>query len=58
MFLSPPWGGPFYKFSDFFDVTTPMEGLGVSLAELIKVGNRTFIFASFKSRVWVVLRVL
>lgn len=37
VFLSPPWGGPFYKFSDFFDVFSPMEGLNVSLAKLIEV---------------------
>ena len=40
VFLSPPWGGPFYKFSDTFDVLTPLEGLGVSLAQLIVVRRR------------------
>ncbi|KAI8469588.1 MAG: RNA cap guanine-N2 methyltransferase-domain-containing protein, partial [Monoraphidium minutum] len=39
VFLSPPWGGPHYRFCDAFDVHHPLEGLPVSTAQLLEVSR-------------------
>lgn len=37
IFVSPPWGGPKYRFCDTFGVLQPVEGLEHSIKELLEV---------------------
>uniref|UniRef100_A0A7S3Z802 Trimethylguanosine synthase n=1 Tax=Lotharella globosa TaxID=91324 RepID=A0A7S3Z802_9EUKA len=40
IFLSPPWGGPWYRQEGVFDLTRPLPGLGVAVDELLKLAMR------------------
>jgi hypothetical protein len=37
VFLSPPWGGPLYKHCNTFDLHTQLEGLPVTMAQLMAI---------------------